>query len=128
VLAPEPLTGVRVVAEPAAIDALVIAAGSTLVRIAPDDAFVIGAAELSVSDPHAIVERETTFAGVWVDRSLVSDWLARTAEWHLPHEDGLSQGMAAALPIKVLTTGGRALVMVPVSFAHELADRLGDPR
>ena len=37
---PEPLTGLRVVATPAAIEAMSLPMGATLLRIAPDDAIV----------------------------------------------------------------------------------------
>lgn len=121
---PEPLTGTRVVADPSALDAITLPAGARAVRIAPDDLFVVGVEPVTVGDPHAIVEPETMFCGVWIATADADEWVATNADWHLPHGDGLSQGMVAALPVKILVEGDRALVMVPVSFADELEERL----
>jgi hypothetical protein len=115
-----------VVADAEAIDAAIWPAGSTPLRIAPDDVFVLGAddIEIEIDDEHAIVEPESMFAGVWLERVSVETWVAQNAEWLLPDEDGLSQGMVAALPVKIHVEGTRALVLVPASFAHELEFRL----
>ena len=121
---PEPLTGIRVVADPAAIDALTLPDGARPVRIAPDDLFILGAAPVMVDDPHAIVEPEAMFCGAWIAATDAEEWVATNADWHLPHGDGLSQGMVAALPVRILVDGERALVMVPISFASELEERL----
>lgn len=121
---PEQLIGTRVVADPAAIDAAVLPEGARAVRVAPDDLFVVGTGPVTVDDPHAIVEPETMFSGVWIAAHDAEEWVATNADWHLPHGDGLSQGMVAALPVKILVEGARALVMVPVSFAAELEERL----
>jgi hypothetical protein len=123
---PEVLPGRRVVADPAAIDAIVWDEAVRLVRIAPDDVFAIGAGAVEVADPHAISEPETMFCGVRLDRAHAADWVAHHADWQLPPGDGLSQGMVAALPIKILCEGDDALVIVPVSFAAELEYRLPD--
>ena len=112
------------VAHPAALDRAVWPAGCLVMRIAPDDVFAIGADAVEIDDPHAIIESESMFSGVWLDRSFVEDWIVHNAEWRLPDRDGVSQGMVAALPVKVLVQGARALVMVPASFAHELESRL----
>ena len=61
--APELLEGLRVVANPAAIDAATLPAGATMLRIAPDDAIVAGAATLTLDDPFAIVEPEYASLG-----------------------------------------------------------------
>lgn len=122
---PEVLTGRRIVADPAAIDAIAWPDGVRLVRIAPDDVFAIGVAgPVPVADPHAIDEPETMFSGIWLDTGAVEEWVATNADWHLPHGDGLSQGMVAALPVKILVVADRALVMVPTSFLAELGERL----
>ncbi len=77
----EPLPGVRVVADPAAIDALVAAlpAQRPHLRLAPDDVLVIGTAGVAVDDPDAIVEPEAGFVAAEVDLAVV----ARHTEW--PH-------------------------------------------
>ncbi len=121
---PDVIRGIRVVAEPAAIDRVVWPRGTQPVRIAPDDVFGVGATAVEVDDAHAIVEPESMFAGLWIDRLVAAEWVAQTAEWLLPDHDGVAQGMVAALPIKILIHGDRALVLVPVSLAHELEARL----
>lgn len=122
---PEILTGRRIVADPAAIDAIAWPAEVRVVRIAPDDVFAIGAnGPVAIADPHAIDEPETMFSGVWLATAAVEEWVATNADWHLPHRDGLAQGMVAALPVKILVEGAQSLVMVPVSFAAELEERL----
>lgn len=126
-LACEPLVGWRIIADPAALDQAPWPAGSHVVRISPDDVFVIGAAEPSVpGDPHAIVTPEHGFAGA----SLTADEVEHTAlhhiEWHLPHErPALAQGQIAGVPAKlVLHADGSALLLVACAARHELEDRL----
>ncbi len=65
--APELLSGLRVVAEPTAIDAAQLPAGATMLRIAPDDAIVVGAATLTLDDPFAIVEPELRVRALAID-------------------------------------------------------------
>lgn len=126
-LACEPLVGWRIIADPAALDQAPWPAGSRVVRISPDDVFVIGAPEPSVpADPHAIVTPEHGFAGA----SLTADEVEHTAlhhiEWHLPQErPALAQGQIAGVPAKlVLHADGSALLLVACAARHELEDRL----
>ncbi len=132
---------VRVVADAAALDAAAWPADCSVLRIAPDDALVMVradtgsaagaatsdmievAAAVTDVDPFAIVELESGFVGTWIDTGALRFWVERHADWHLPHGDGLSQGMVAALPVKILVEAGQALVLVPASFASELAER-----
>ena len=59
----EPVDGLRVVATPAALDAARWSGdGVDVLRIAPDEAFAIGATGVEVDDPDAIVEAEAGFA------------------------------------------------------------------
>jgi hypothetical protein len=119
----EILSGLRVVADPQSIDSCRWPEGSRVIRIARDDVFVLGADTLVLDDPHAIVEPESMFAGAWVDRTAVEDWMSSVADWHLPRGDGVFQGMVAALPVKILVEADQALVIVPVSFAAEMEAR-----
>lgn len=126
-LACEPLVGWRIIADPAALDQAPWPAGSHVVRISPDDVFVIGAAEPSVpADPHAIVTPEHGFAGA----SLTADEVEHTAlhhiEWQLPgNRPALAQGQIAGVPAKlVLHADGSALLLVACAARHELEDRL----
>lgn len=126
-LACEPLVGWRIIADPAALDQAPWPADSHVVRISPDDVFVVGAAEPSVpADPHAIVTPEHGFAGA----SLTADEVEHTAlhhiEWQLPRQrPALAQGQIAGVPAKlVLHADGSALLLVACAARHELEDRL----
>lgn len=122
--ATEILAGTRVVADPSTIDTVVAPEGARLLRIAPDDLFVLGGGDVKVDDSEAIVEPEIMFAGLWLHRTAAEDWVSLNADWQLPPGDGFAQGMVAALPVKILVEGDRVLVIVPVSFAQELEERL----
>ena len=123
-LALEPLHGLRVVADPAALDgARWKGADVTVLRFAPDDAFAIGAESVDIEDEHAIVEPEVGFAGGW----LTVDAVERHVEWPLPTErPALAQGFVATVPAKVwLPDDGKALLLTAAAYADELAGRLG---
>jgi hypothetical protein len=122
----EPLPGIRVVADPAAIDGLVAAlpAQRTFLRLAPDDVLVIGAADVAVDDPDAIVEPESGFVAADVDLAVV----ARHTEWPLPAErPAFAQGSVAGVPARVslVRDDGRATLITAAAYADELAARLG---
>jgi hypothetical protein len=120
---PERLMGQRVVADPAVIDALVAAlpARVTVLRFAPDEAFVVGAGATRVDDPHAIVEDEVGFVAVAVDRDVVE----RHVEWRLPSAGEVGQGSIAGVPAKLAwLPDGRAWVVTHAAYAADLVDRL----
>ena len=119
-LAPEPLRGHRVVAEPAAIDALVAAlpAGATSLRFAPDEVLVVGVASSTRDDPHAIVEDEVGFVAITVDRAVVR----RHTEWALP-AGGRRRARARSrvCPAKLAwLPDGRAWIVTHAAYAAEL--------
>ena len=119
----EPLHGLRVVADPAALDAARWhGADVTVLRLAPDDAFAIGAETVDVDDEHAIVEPEAGFAGAWLPVEVIAHHL----EWPLPAErPALAQGFVATVPAKVwLPDDGEALLLTAAAYADELAGRL----
>jgi hypothetical protein len=129
------LPGLRVVAEPAAIDGALWAGPGpiTVLRLAPDDALGLGATGVEVDDPHAIVEDERGFVGGW----WVVDDLRPHIEWALPTDrPALAQGSVAGVPAKVWLPGNdtepdgdprdeRALVVTAAAYADVLADRSG---
>ena len=124
-LVPEPLRGVRVVADASALDALVAAPpiGATILRFAPDEAFVIDASDVAVDDPHAIVEPEAGFVALTVDREVVE----RHTEWRLPAADpgSLAQGAIAGVPAKLTwRTDGRARIVTHGAYVADLVERL----
>lgn len=121
--APELLSGLRVVAKPAAIDAAALPAGATMMRIAPDDAIVVGAATLTVDDPFAIVEPEYAFVH-WRLTPAEFEGVTHHIEWSLPMAGQLGQGLIAGVPAKILIADDHVLLIVSAGLAHEISERL----
>lgn len=123
----EPLAGWRVIADPAALDSAPWPAGSHVVRISPDDAFVIGATEPTVpADPHAIITPEHGFSGAALSAERTADIALHHIEWQLPRlRPSLAQGQIAGVPAKlVLRVDGSALLLVATAARRELEERL----
>ena len=120
----EPLPGLRVVADPTALDAAAWRGPGevTVLRLAPDDAFAIGATEVDVDDEHAIVESEPGFAGAWMP----VDDLAHHVEWSIPAErPTVVQGSVANVPARIwLPDDGDVLLVTATAYVDELANRL----
>jgi hypothetical protein len=126
------LAGWRIIADPAALDAAPWPVssepdGAHVVRISPDDVFLIGGAQPSIpGDPNAIVTPEHGFSGA----SLSADEVARIGLHHIewavpPARPALAQGQVAGVPAKlVLHADGSALLLVACAAQHELEDRL----
>lgn len=123
VRAPEPLTGLRVVASASAIDALRAPAGGAVLRIAPDDAIVTGTAVLSVDDPFAIIEPEYAFVH-WRLSPDEFEQIRRHIEWPLPAAGELGQGLIAAVPAKIVIESDHVRLIVSASLADDFAERL----
>ena len=122
-LALERLPGLRVIADPVALDGARWRGDAvTVLRFAPDDAFAIGADGVDIDDEHAIVESEVGFVGVW----LPVDAVERHVDWPLPGErPALAQGFVATVPAKVwLPDDGHVLLLTAAAYADELAGRL----
>jgi len=121
--APEILDVIRVVAAPAAIAALV--SDGVALQVAPDEALVLDATDVSVDDEWAITEPDDGFVGVELSRAEAEDWCRREAEWPLPDlVASFIQGMVAGLPVKIWVNGDTALVIVRASLAEDLEARL----
>ena len=120
----ERLPGLRVVAAPAALDAATWRgpAEVTVLRLAPDDAFAIGATDVEIDDAHAIVEPEPGFAGAWVS----AEDVAHHVEWSIPTQrPALAQGAVANVSARLwLPDGGDALLITAAAYAVELESRL----
>jgi len=129
----ELLRGLRVVADPIALDAARwVGTEVTVLRFAPDDALAIGATGVDLADVHAIVEPDAGFSGAWLPLGAV----ARHIEWPLPPErPALAQGAIAGVPAKVFLPDGSAgagtgagagdvLLLTATAYADELMDRL----
>ena len=121
--APEPLTGIRVVASPAALDALAWPDGVAPLRFAADDLFALGAATAVL--PGALVEEERGFVGWWLTVEELHDHLLEHVDWPLPSErPALAQGLIAGVPAKLWLTHDRVLLLTSAAYAHELMERL----
>jgi hypothetical protein len=120
----EPLPGLRVVAEPEALDrASWVGDDVVVLRLAPDDALGLGARSVELPDEHAIIESEAGF----VAAHLALDDIARHIEWVLPRErPALAQGSVAGVPARLWLTGDDedALLLTTAAYADELAGRL----
>ncbi len=126
-LAPETLHGTRIVASPAALDAVDWPEGTTVLRFAPDDMFAIGLLDpdsISVADESAIVAAESGYVGCWLDHAGLAHVVAHI-EWPLPIErPALAQGFVAGVPAKLYLVGTSALLLTNAPYADELWERL----
>jgi hypothetical protein len=126
VLALEPLPGLRVVAEPGALDAASWTGDGqvTVLRIAPDEALAIGASGVDLDDEHAIVEPEPGFSGARLDPARLESVLAHV-EFPLPAErPALAQGKVAGVPAKLLLDDDGALLVTQTAYAADLEARM----
>jgi hypothetical protein len=130
VLALEPLHGLRVVADPEALDRASWRGDLdvTVVRVAPDEALAIGARSVEIDDPHAIVEDEGGFVGAWLTAEEFETWIRPHIEWPLPADEDrptVAQGSIAGVPAKLwLRATGGALLVAQAAYADELTGRL----
>jgi hypothetical protein len=123
------LVGWRIIAEPAALDGTKWPKRSRVVRISPDDVFMIGATEPKViGDRHAIVTPEHGFSGIDLSAAQVTAIAERHIEWQLPAARATAQGQIAGVPAKLLLNDdGSALLLVACAASHELISRLEQP-
>jgi hypothetical protein len=126
--APERLHCTRIVATPTALDTAAWPGGAVVLRVAADEALVAAPVELDVvSDPHAIVEPETAFCGVWVEVEEALAFLERECDWELPTErPAFAQGAVAGLPVKLWFAADgddRVLFVVPAPFVVDFVER-----
>ena len=124
------LEATRVVAAPAALDALTAEApwrGDVLaLRIAADELLVTAPPEFDVpGEPHAIVRRETGFSCVWLDAADAERFLDRECDWKRPAgRPTLAQGEVAGVPVKLWFETERTLLLLPAPFGAALQRRL----
>jgi hypothetical protein len=123
----ERVAGLRVVAQPAALDGArwvgLADREVTVLRVAPDEAIAIDALEVDVPDEHAIVVEEHGFV---VARCALAE-LERHVEWPISTtRPAFIQGAVAGVPAKlILNEDGTADLYAAAAYAHELAARLG---
>jgi hypothetical protein len=122
----EPLAGWRIIADPASLDGAPWPADATVVRISPDDVFVIVDEPPDLEDPYAIVTPERGFAGAELDTATLGSIAERHIEWPVPTaRPTVAQGQVAGVPSKlVLRVDGTALLLVACAARAELEDRL----
>ena len=120
----EPVEAWRVVAAPAALDgAHWEGADVDVLRVAPDEALVLGATGGHVDDPDAIIEPDAGYSVALLERDLGG--IEAHTEWPVPTTPGsLLQGKIAGVPAK-LRIGEPALLVVQTAYADELERRLG---
>jgi glycine cleavage system aminomethyltransferase T len=125
-----PLEATRVVAAPAALDALTADApwrGDALaLRLAPDELLVTALPDFKVADdPYAIVERETGFSCIWLDATDAERFLDLECDWERPAaRPALAQGEVAGIPVKLWFETERTLLLAPAPFAAAFQRRL----
>ena len=123
----EHIVGLRVVADPAAIDAATWTtdydAGAPVLRFAPDEAFSPGSTAVAVDDEHAIVVEEHGFV---VKTCRLTDLLAHL-DWAVPVErPTFTQGAVAGVPVKIWILNDTFILLYTAApYAHDLAERLG---
>jgi hypothetical protein len=127
VLAPNTITGTRVVAAPRSLDACISALPQTMsaLRFADDEVFLVGKGQIELDDEHAIVEREVGFSAFRFSPLQFGELVAHRLEWTLPTtRPALAQGRLMAIPVKIWLTDTEVLLICATAFVHELADRL----
>ena len=126
----EPVTGLRVVAAPSALDGARWGGDDVdVLRIAADEAFAIGATRVDLDDPDAIVEPEAGFSVAILDDLLDQDDLVDVAahtEWPIPASASprVAQGKIAGVPAKLIV-GTPSILVVQTAYADELRNRRG---
>ena len=124
-LALEAIRGLRIVADPRAIESIVVADGAVVLRFAPDDAFVLVDGSLESVDVDAVIVEESGFMGCWLTPAEVEARLVPHIEWPLPaNRPVLAQGLIAGVPAKLWLATDRALLLCARPYAQDLAERL----
>jgi hypothetical protein len=126
--------GLRVVAAPEALDAATWydeGPGSDefeplVLRLAPDDAYAIGATAVDLDDDHAIIESEVGYLALMFPADEFADIVVPHLEWPVPLDrPAFAQGAIAGVPTKLyIDSTGAAIVLVLDSYADDLLDRL----
>ncbi|MEO8638729.1 MAG: hypothetical protein ABI458_02295 [Chloroflexota bacterium] len=122
--APERLPALRVVGAPEALDELTVPDEHPVLRLAPDDLLVIGAASVEVAGENLVVD-DAGFVGWWLTPDEVRDLVVPHVDWPLPTaRPALAQGLVAGVPAKLWLAEDRALLLCAAAYAHELEERM----
>lgn len=132
-LACDPYPGTRVVAAPAALDALATRFARAL-RFAPDEIFLPATRPDEVTldpfegidgDPHAIVEPDSGWSAACCSWEVFDHSVAPLIDWPIPTtRPALGQGFVAAVPCKVVFDTEGVVIVTQSAHAHDLEDRL----
>lgn len=115
----------RIVATPAALDALAILSGALALRTAADELLLMPSAAVELADEYAIVVEDGSFAGSWWNSADLLPILERTCEWELPiQRPAFAQGMIAGIPAKLWLEKDSILLMCPAVYAAEMEERI----
>jgi hypothetical protein len=127
------LHGTRIVASSTTLDAVTWPAGTTAMRFAPDDVFVLTTENIGVVGEHVIVAAEAGFSGAWMSAEQLAH-VAEHIDWPLPVDrPAFSQGFIASVPAKLFLTGAStasdggdyvALLLTNTPYVDELQERL----
>jgi hypothetical protein len=122
----EAIAATRIVARPAALDGAAWPAGALALRLAPDELlFTANIDPRVVDDPHAIVIRESGFAGAWIASATALEFLTQACEWELPsRRPAFAQGAVAGLPVKLWFEEDRVFFLVPAAYLNDLLERM----
>lgn len=117
-----PLAARRLVAQPADLDVL----ARPHLRIAADEALVLGTEPVVVDDEHAIDVPDGGWQAAEIDSEALRAWWPWLADWPLPDVEGPAtvQGAAMHVPVKVLLRpDAPALLVVAAPHRVELEER-----
>lgn len=126
--------GVRVVAEPGAIDRAVWQdAGPSpdefeplILRLAPDEAFAVGATGVRLDDPDAVAEPEVGYVAVMYPVDEFIDFVMPHVEWPVPAaRPAFVQGAIAGVPAKLyIDLTGAATVFLLNAYLDDFLARV----
>ena len=97
-----------------------------VLRLAPDDAYAIGATAVDLADDHAIIESEAGYLALMFPADEFADSVVPHLEWPPPLDrPAFVQGAIAGVPTKLyIDSTGAAIVLVLDSYADDLLGRL----
>ena len=119
-----PVRGTRVVADPMALSHASTPPGAVVLKIAADEALVLGDGPVHVDDPHALVLSDNGWSAATLTWPEVDRLVLPHVEWHLHRRRGLAQGRVAGVPAKLWMEDERVLLITQTAYADELAERL----
>ena len=120
-----PVRATRVVAAADTVDAAVTAPGAIVLRLAADEALVLGHGAVTVTDPHGLVCSDNGWSAATLTWFEFDRVVAPHVEWHLPVDrPAFAQGRVAGVPAKLWLETDRVLLVTATAHADELAERL----